>query len=381
MVAVGTVNSYGVYMQEYELNVFSTTPASTLSWIGCLQFATLSLFGIAAGVLVERIDPRAVIVLGSVVSGGALMVASACKTPLGLLLTQGLLFGVGASFLVTPAVSLPSQWMDRYRALATGIAVTGGSIGGMWMSFASKAMIERLGWQWSLRITGLMTLVAGCAFSPLMARRVEVHRRDRIIDFSAMRNVRFLLLFGASVFNSGGYFLPYYFQPPYAVVVLGRDSVWGADISSIMNAGGIAGRILIGLMADYIGPLNSLLASIVVSAIAVLAMWLPCKSIGLLVASALLYGFVSGSLVSLVPVVTANLFGIKRLPSILGLLFISYTIGAMISSPVGGKLLDDYGHGTDYTWLIVYGGLFFVISAVLLIALRVSLSFSILHKV
>ncbi|KAJ2764108.1 hypothetical protein IWQ56_004610 [Coemansia nantahalensis] len=381
MVAVSSVNSFGVYLQEYKLNVFPATPVSTLSWIGCLQVASLNLFGIAAGVLVERIDPRAVIVLGSVVSGGALMAASACKTPLGLLLTQGLLFGIGASFLSTPALSLPSQWMVRHRALATGIAVSGGSIGATWLSFASRAMIEHLGWQWSLRITGLATLVAGCAFSPLMARRLAVQPRDRIVDFSAMSNLRFLLLFGASLFNTGGYFLPYYFQPPYAVVALGKDRAWGANISSILNAGSIAGRLVIGFTADFFGPLNSLLVSVAVSAVAVLAMWLPCNSIGLLIASALLYGFVSGSVVSLVPVVTASLFGIKRLPSILGLLYVSYAIGAVISSPVGGKLLDDYGHGTNFTWLIVYAGLFFVLSAVLLLALRTSLSFKIFHKV
>ncbi|KAJ2774325.1 hypothetical protein IWQ57_000874 [Coemansia nantahalensis] len=381
MIGVGSVNSYGVYMHEYTHNVFPTTPASTISWIGCMQGALPNLFGIAAGVLVERFDPRAVIALGSVVSGGALMAASACKTPTGLMFTQGLLFGIGVSFMLTPAISLSAQWMDRYRALATGIAVTGGSIGGLWLSFASRAMIEHLGWQWSLRITGLVTLVAGCAFSPLMARRVAVQPREHIIDFSAMRNMRFLLLFCATVCNGGGYFLPYYFQPSYAVVVLGKDNAWGANITSILNAGSIAGRLLIGFAADFTGPLNSLLASIVVSAIAVLAMWLPCKSIGLLIASALLYGFVSGSVVSLVPVVTADLFGVKRLPSILGLLFISYAIGTVVSSPVGGKLLDEYGHGTDYTWLIVYGGLFFVLSAVLLMVLRISMSTRIIYRV
>ncbi|KAJ2774326.1 hypothetical protein IWQ57_000875 [Coemansia nantahalensis] len=381
MVGVGSVNSFGVYLQEYKLNVFPTTPASTLSWIGCLQGASLNLFGIAAGVLVERIDPRAVIVLGSVVSGGALLAASACKTPLGLLLTHGLLSGIGASFLMIPAFSMPSQWMDRHRALATGIASAGGAIGGAWMSFASRAMIENVGWQWSLRITGLVVVVAGCAFSPLMARRVAVQRRDRIIDFSAMSNLRFLLLFAASLFNGSGYFLPYYFQPSYAVVALGKDSAWGANMSSILNAGSIAGRVFGGFTADFTGPLNALLASVVVSAAAVLAMWLPCKSIGLLIASALLYGFASGSLVSLVPVVTARLFGIKRLPSILGLLFVSYAIGALLGPSVGGKLLDEYGHGTDFTWLIVCAGLFFVLSAVLLLALRMLLGFSIAHRV
>ncbi|KAJ2772577.1 hypothetical protein IWQ57_001701, partial [Coemansia nantahalensis] len=132
MIGVGSVNSFGVYMQEYQLNAFPTTSTSMISWIGCLQVASLNLFGIAAGVLVERFDPRAVIALGSVISGGALLAASACETPLGLLLTHGLLFGVGISFMLTPAISLSAQWMVRYRALATGIAVAGGSMGGMW---------------------------------------------------------------------------------------------------------------------------------------------------------------------------------------------------------------------------------------------------------
>ncbi|KAJ2713320.1 hypothetical protein H4R19_002307 [Coemansia spiralis] len=380
MIVVGTLNSFGVYLQEYKLSVFPTTSSSTLTWIGCMQFTTMCVFSIGAGVLVERTDPRAVIVLGSVVCGGGLLIASACRTPLALLFTQGLLFGIGASCLMVPAVSLPSQWIDRHRALAAGISLAGGSIGGVWMSLASKAMIGHLGWQWSLRITGMVTLAAGCASSPLMTRRIDVPKRDRVVDISAMRNTRFLLLFAACLFNTGGYFLPYYFQPPYAVVALGMSSRWGANISSILNAGSIAGRIIIGLSADFIGPLNSMLLSTAVSAIAILAMWLPCNSIGLLVASALLYGFVSGSVASLVPVVTASLFGIKRLPSILGLLFVSYAVGSLVSSPVGGKLLDDYGHGTDFKWLIVYNGLYFVVGTLLLFALRMSLCANLLHK-
>ncbi|KAJ2808624.1 hypothetical protein H4R20_000758 [Coemansia guatemalensis] len=345
MLSVGTINSFGVYLQEYHLEVFSTTPTSTISWIGTLQFSIMCLFGIGAGVLTERIDTRIVVAVGCVVTGAAMLVASACNTVTGLILTQGLLYGIGGSCIMNPALSMPSQWIKKYRAIATGFAIAGGNVGGLWLSFATRAMVSNLGWKWSLRIDGLMIIVVGCAASPLLRSRLAVARTERLIDIPAMKNVRFVLLFFASIFSCAGYYMPYYFMPSYVVVVIGQPSNWGANISSILNASSIAGRLLVGISADYMGPLNALIVSTVMSTIAVLVMWLPFKSLGVMIASAVVFGFFSGSLASLVPVVTANLFGITRLPSILGLLLISYTIGTLISSPVGSALLDKYGDG------------------------------------
>ncbi|KAJ2829099.1 hypothetical protein IWW50_001040 [Coemansia erecta] len=276
---------------------------------------------------------------------------------------------------------MPSQWTEKYRALATGIAVAGGSIGGLWMSFATRAMNTHLGYHWSLRVNGLMIIAAGCAFSPLMRKRMDVPKRDKIIDLAALKNGRFILLFIFSMFATGGYYAPYYYMPPYVEVVLKQPAGWSANISSILNAGSIADRILIGISADFLGPLNALLLSSVISTIAVLVFWLPFKNLGMLIFSAVVFGFCSGSLVSLIPVITANLFGIKRLSSNIGLLFISYTIGSFVCSPVAGSLLDKYGHGTDYTWTIVYAGLFFAVATLTLLVLRISIQRNLISKV
>ncbi|KAJ2490258.1 hypothetical protein IWW37_003290 [Coemansia sp. RSA 2050] len=166
--------------------------------------------------------------------------------------------------------------------------------------------------------------------------------------------------------------MPYSFMPSYTVVALSESQNWSTSISSILNAGSIAGRILVGVLADFIGPLNALFLSLLVSNLAVLAIWLPFKNLSALVVSALIFGFVSGSAVSLVPVVTASLFGVKRLASLLGLLFFSYTLGSLACSPVGGALLDKYGQGTNYTLLIIYGGAFFSAATLLLGILRMA---------
>ncbi|KAJ2863606.1 hypothetical protein GGI22_001915 [Coemansia erecta] len=324
MILVGTTNSFGVYLEVYRLHVFPTTPSSTLSWIGSMQFASMCVFGVGAGVLVERFPSQLVIAVGGVLTGSSLLIASACKSPIGLIFTQGIMFGAAGSLLLIPAVSMPGQWMEKYRALATGISISGASLGGLWLSFAVRSLVSSISWQWALRITGLLIIVVSVCFSPLMKKRIHVARREKIIDVSALKNMHFVLLFISTLLASGGFYMPYYFMPSYVVVEIGMPSAWSANISSILNAGSVVGRITTGMLADYIGALNALLVTAFISSLAVLVLWLPFKSLGTLIAAAVLFGFASGSVMSLVPVVTANMFGAKRLASIMGLYFLPY---------------------------------------------------------
>ncbi|KAJ2618205.1 hypothetical protein EV177_000162 [Coemansia sp. RSA 1804] len=187
-------------------------------------------------------------------------------------------------------------------------------------------------------------MVFSVGLSPLMKKRFELPRRSKIIDFRALKSAPFALVFLATIFAGGTYYMPYYFVTSYSAVVLKLSKNWGANISSILNASSIVERIATGILGDRVGTLNTMFVIFLISAISLFAIWLPLKSLGTLVASAVVFGIASSSIDTLLPVVTAKLFGIKRLSSILGLMFISYTIGTFISAPVGGVLLDDYGH-------------------------------------
>jgi hypothetical protein len=89
-------------------------------------------------------------------------------------LTQGILYGIGASFTYfvslspftcimlyanncfgKPAVSIPSQWFDKRRGLATGIAVSGSGVGGLLLSIATAQLLNSVGLGWTLRITAI----------------------------------------------------------------------------------------------------------------------------------------------------------------------------------------------------------------------------------
>ncbi|KAJ2733902.1 hypothetical protein IW152_002767 [Coemansia sp. BCRC 34962] len=246
MLSIGTTTTYGVYLQEYKLVEFPDAPSSLLSWIGTLQFSAMCLFGIGVGVLCEHFDTRLLSALGALISGLALVIASFCNSPWKLLLTQGLLYGFGGSLLYITGLTLPPQWFSKYRALATGIAIAGSGIGGLWLSAATRAMTSNLSRQWSLRITGLVIIGVCGATCSLMKMRFKPEKRQKIVDLSVLCDKRFVLLFLGALFGSAGYFIPYYFMPSYAVVVLGKNPDWGANVSSIMNGASIAGRIAMG---------------------------------------------------------------------------------------------------------------------------------------
>ncbi|KAJ2877387.1 hypothetical protein FB639_003784 [Coemansia asiatica] len=240
-------------------------------------------------------------------------------------------------------------------------------------------MITNISWKWALRITGLIIIGVCGPISLLMKTRVKPAKRKKIMDISVLRDKRFLVLFGALP-GASSFYISFFFMPSYSVIVLGKSDQWGSNIASIMNGASIAGRVLMGLVGDRIGALNTLCITTLLSFLSILILWLPFKTAGTLVAAAVIFGFFSGAIVSLIPVVTANLFGAKRLPSVMGLLMIGYVVGNLISSPPAGHMLDTYGHGTDFSILIIYAGVLLAVSFVLELALRVILSRTLLKK-
>lgn len=87
-----------------------------------------------------------------------------------VLLLYGLIAGLGAGIVYSPAVIIVGYYFERYRAIATGIAMCGSSAGIVCLSPAFAACIERYGWQRTVQIqAGLM---ASCILLCLFFRQI-----------------------------------------------------------------------------------------------------------------------------------------------------------------------------------------------------------------
>ncbi|KAJ1957119.1 hypothetical protein EC988_000995, partial [Linderina pennispora] len=141
-------------------------------------------------------------------------------------------------------MTLPSQWMVKYKPIAVGIAISGSAIGGIWQSFAMRAIIKTHGYRWALRISGLIQ-IALCSSATLpMKRRIEAPPRRRFVEHTLLCDPKFILLLLFGITGGAGFFIPFAFMPNYAVVVLHKDISWDANISALMNVGGFFGRLL-----------------------------------------------------------------------------------------------------------------------------------------
>lgn len=82
----------------------------------------------------------------------------------------------------------------------------------------------------------------------------------------------------------------------------------------------------------------------------------------------IIYGFFGGGVVSLIPNVSVELFGVTSLGSTLGLLYSARAIGNLLSAPIGGFLYDGTG---NYNASIIVAGSFLMASSVLSLFIRI----------
>jgi MFS family permease len=91
----------------------------------------------------------------------------------------------------------------------------------------------------------------------------------------------------------------------FAIIVTsrGHSSEFGFQILAILNAGSFFGRYFAGLVADMIGRVNTLILTLAMCVLSCFALWLPAgESTAMIVVFAVIFGFGSGSNLSLSPV-------------------------------------------------------------------------------
>jgi MFS family permease len=105
------------------------------------------------------------------------------------------LVGIGIGLIYIPSLPIISQWSTKKRSLANGISASGSGFGGMFFSWVTGAMLTRIGLQWTLRATSLMTLVANAIAVLLIRHRNDVTKPPQLaFDLKLLRRLDVILL-------------------------------------------------------------------------------------------------------------------------------------------------------------------------------------------
>ncbi|GAA5986954.1 hypothetical protein JCM5350_000921 [Sporobolomyces pararoseus] len=343
--SVGGIYSWGVFQDA--LVTAGVGASNQLTWIGSTQATIQAMFAVLVGRLVAHYGARNCALTGSILLGAGPLLGSFCHTSLvGLALTEGVIFGLGEALLFFASATLPSSYFLRKRNLATGIAYSGGGIGGAALSLIVAQLLKHLSIAWTFRAYALILVGVSLPAALIMKSRgprQPFRTEARIFDLSLFRDPSFcFLLLGTSI---GVFPL---FVPPFFLPLFGTSMGLSKSTSSYLLAGynlaSAAGRIVFGVLGDArLGSLNSLILCLGVVSISMWAIWPFATSVPPLVAFAVVNGFCAGGMFSLIPGVVSSLFGSTRLTVVFTLLLTFWTPAYFFGSPLAGILLQASG--------------------------------------
>ncbi|SOB95045.1 MFS transporter [Rhodobacter maris] len=329
------------------------------------------------GALAERFGDRRAIVLGALMYALGLVLSAFATAPWQHDLLEILVgFGIaGTGFGVILAV-VGRAASDANRSLALGIATAAGSAGQVFGAPLAEALLAQFPWQTVFLIFAGVIL---CALFALPMLRGPARPAPSASDESmgdvvarALRDPSFLLIFMG--FFSCGYqlaFITAHFPamvtemcgavPPgsmLAALGIETQSALGAAAISLIGLANIGGTIFAG-WAGRRWSKKYLLATIyLLRTIAAAAFILAPITPGSVLVFSLVMGALWLATVPLTSGLVADLYGLRYMGTLYGVVFFSHQLGAFLGVWLGGRLYDIAGNYTLVWWVGVGVGAF-----------------------
>ncbi|KAK3066206.1 hypothetical protein LTS18_001909, partial [Coniosporium uncinatum] len=254
---IGMNQAYGVFQSYYTSNpADSVLPPSQASNKAVVAFVGMLGAGLtwAGSIYVNPLmarskDLRHITLAGAVFMSLGYILAGFSTRIWHLLLTQGLLYGVGSSMLYFPILSVAPEYFDSRRGAAMGVILSGAGLGGLALAPIIRVLLDSVGVRWTLRALGLLNLVIGLPIAWSASPSRSSTRRPTLVNINIAKKPAFMLQVLAALLQASGNFVPLTFLPEFSVA-LGYTAAFGALLLSVNNGVNSASRILMGFIAD-----------------------------------------------------------------------------------------------------------------------------------
>ena len=316
-----------------------------------------------AGALADRYGPARVMILGALVYAAGVWGMAEADSDLALHVFGGVLTGLGVAFTAfsIALASMAKVVGPERRSLAFGLGTAAGSFGQVVFSPLGQAMIAQFGWQPALLILAASALViVPLAF--VLPRDPGV-KGETVAEQSIGQALReagghsgyVLLTLGFFVCGFHVAFITVHF-PAYAKD-LGLGAEVGAYSIAIVGLFNIFGSFLAGAAGQRWSKKCGLSAIYFARAIAITALLLAPKTELTLYAFSAVMGILWLSTVPLTTGIVAQVFGVRYMATLFGIVFLSHQVGSFLGVWLGGRLYDATGSYDSMWWAGVALGL------------------------
>ncbi|KAJ8129814.1 hypothetical protein O1611_g3815 [Lasiodiplodia mahajangana] len=403
---VGFLNAFGVYQEYYGTGLLKAYTDSDISWIGSVAIFLLYIGSPVAGLLVDRIGPTILLVIGSIGQLLAVFLSSLCSQYYQLFLSQAVLLGASMSLILTPCVAVVSRRMPHRRGFALGITIGGSSIGGiLWPIMLEQLLYaDGVSFGWVQRAVGftMLPLLAVACLTVIDAEKEipttpaadsEKASEGSVIGGTSsdsspeekpkanhpivemFKNFTFVLLCLGLGLIYLGLFTPFFYISAYAVDK-GTSSSTAFYLISVVNGASFFGRVIPGHLADRYGHFNMCTLSVLASGIIGFT-WTAAYSLPGMIIWSIAYGFTSGAVLSLQSACVAKISKREQQGTALGLVMGCVSIAALVGTPISGQILLRAG----YIGLAVWTGATILAGGVVLAVAKLRLDHTMFSEI
>jgi sugar phosphate permease len=255
-----------------------------------------------------------------------------------------------------------SRWFDAGRGRAMGIAYLGIGVGGALVPLLAHALTESLGWRTALQVLGVLMIAIALPFaffvrepraegtSAVAAPANEGASGDSILD--VLRQPAFYLLALGSMASIGA--VGGTTQNLKLFFAMDRGMAQGsvAELISLVLVGSIAGRLLMGWLADRWSRKRVMLLIYLIVAATIPLLWAAPSPIALR-AAAVAFGIGLGGDYMIIPLMAADLFGLKRMGRVMGIVLTADGVAEAVVPMAVAALRDRSGsYGPGFALLV-----------------------------
>jgi MFS family permease len=356
-VAIGAMFSLPVFLLPISRDTgWSVTGVSTAMTIG---FVAMALGSMAWGSLSDRVGPRFVVVMGSVILAASLALASLTTSLVQFQLLFGLAVGGSAAAIFAPMMACVTGWFDTHRSLAVSLVSAGMGMAPMTMSPLAAWLVSLHDWRTCLQI-----IAALCAV--LMIPVAFLIRRPPALDIAqaaavpsaesqsgmsvrqALRSPQFSILLLTNFFCCATHSGPIFHTISYAVSC-GIPMTTAVSIYSVEGLAGLGGRVAFGVLGDRFGAKRMLVWGLLVQAFGALT-YAFVRELGPFYAVAALFGFIYAGVMPLYAVIARENFPLRMMGTVIGGTAMAGSLGMATGPVIGGMIYDALG---SYGWLYI----------------------------
>ena len=344
------------------------------------------LIGLLAGVLIDRMGPRQVMRIGIWCVGLPLiLMGSMTRLWQYYLLCIMEVFGYVLTGPI-PNQVLISNWFRLKRGHAMGSAYLGLGLGGAVSPILINSLIHAFGWRHTFQIIGTLILIVLLPISQWVTRSTPretgffpdgipstahpnesaASKAESVVDvMQVVRSRNFWLIMAGCTLTIGAiggvtqHFILFLTANGYTLSA-------ASSASSTLLLASLAGRVIVGYFADRYSRKNVMALFYLVLALAIPLLF-AARQPAAMWTFALLYGFAMGADYMLIPLVTADCFGLPALGKILSLIIMGYSLGQWFAPWLAGRIFDAL-HTYDLAWIIMCASA--AVGAVLIYAVK-----------